>query len=100
MFCTTGFNSLHFWTGRPPIDAVVLGNSLELFSAAQQDRMIADLDRQPGTIVVDHAPFTPLPIARPGNRLFRHIGENYVTYAVIDGYELKRRRDVPAATIR
>lgn len=100
IFCTTGFNSLHFWTGRPPIDALVLGNSLELFSAAQQERMIADLDRQPGTVVVDHAPFLPLPIARPGNRIFRHLEEHYETYADIDGFELKRRRDVPAGAIR
>jgi hypothetical protein len=100
LFCTMGFNSLHFWTGRPPIDGLVLGNSLEVFSAAQLDRMIADLDRRPGTVVVHHAPFLPLPIARPGNRLFRHIEENYVTYAVIDGYELKRRRDVPAGAGR
>ncbi len=100
LFCTVGFNSLHFWTGRPPINPLVLGNSLEFFSAAQQDRMIADLDRQPGTVVVHHEPFGPLPIARPGNRLIRHIEENYVTYAVIDGYELRRRRDVPAGAGR
>jgi len=36
----------------------------------------------------------------PGNRLFRPIEENHVTYAVIDGYELKRRRAVPAGAGR
>ncbi len=101
VFCTTGFNNIHLWSGRPPVNGLVMGNSqagfLAILSAAQEARMIADLDRDPGTIVLTHPQFRLQPATVPVNRLYRHIADNFVTYDQIGGFELKRRRERPAS---
>jgi hypothetical protein len=47
-----GMLSLYFWTGRPSPTALNNNDALGLLSASQQERVVADLARQPGLCIV------------------------------------------------
>ena len=100
-FCTTGLNSLHFWSGHYPVSRIFVGNSLNIYSEAQQRELIAALARHPGAIIVFHHGFLPATFAtRADNLILRYIEENYTVYDRLNGFELRCLRGQPAPPLQ
>lgn len=93
-----GLMSFYFWTGRPSPTALNSNDTLALLTPAQQDRVIADLERQPGLCIVS-APEV-LEFFDRGqivNRapLLRYIDANFTPVAWNGPYAILKRNPSP-----
>jgi hypothetical protein len=92
--CTTGFNSLHFWTGMDPPSPIAIGNNLDIFTRKQQQDLVDSLARFPNACVVFHPNFFTMspPAHASKNLLLEYIDAEFITYDRADGFELKFRK--------
>ena len=91
---TTGFNSLHVWTGLEARTPVIIGNSLDIFSPEQLQSMVAELEKHPDSIVVRHPTFssTPPMDAASTNMLLGFVSSSYEVLESRDSFELMTRK--------
>lgn len=92
---TTGFNSLHVWTGLEPRTPLIIGNSLDIFSPEQLQSMVGELEKNPDAIVVRHPSFVATPPSGPNptNTFLSFISLNYEVLESKDSFELMTRKD-------
>lgn len=91
--CTTGFNSLYFWTGKEPPTRIAIGDSLD-GPKELQEAIVAGLAAAPRACVVTHANFfnLPDPVSSP---LLAAIARDYVTCGRVNGFALKVKKGRP-----
>lgn len=96
--CSTGFNSMYFWTQIDPPCPLVIGNNLDIFTKAQQATIVASLDRFPHPCAVYHPSFflKAEDPAHSGNLVLKTIANDYTTVERIGNYEVKIRASKPA----
>jgi len=91
--CTTGFNSLYFWTEKPPPTSIVLGNSIAILSEEQQKNIAAALSEWPQACAIIHPGFFKTPLSSASSPLRDYVDREFVTWIGFDGFEFRIRRD-------
>ena len=95
-FTMPGLFSLYFWTGKTTPTALNNNNLLAFFSAAQQDRVIAELSTHEDLCVVvapDLIKFFDRGQVATDPPLLRYLHENYAPVAVRNSREIHKRRN-------
>lgn len=91
-----GFQSLHAWTGIPPLTTKNAGTWMTLLSPAEQQEMWAAADAQKTPCALLQQDIASRWIGyRPSDGLpaYRELSARFDTVAAVDGYELMLRRD-------
>jgi hypothetical protein len=95
--CTTGFNSLYFWTGEQPPTSISIGNTID-GPKVYQEAIANALSAVPRVCVVTHANFFGVPSSR-SNLLLDYINENFVTSGRVNGFEIKVKKGRPIPSL-
>jgi hypothetical protein len=95
--CTTGFNSLYFWTRINPPTKIVVGNTLDLYTEQQQQAIVHALRESPNSCVISH----PSLFGQGGSGaqrpspLLDEIQRAYVSCGEVDKFEFRVRAGRP-----
>ncbi len=92
---TISFNSLYFWSSKPPPSSVLIGQSLNLVSSARQEQVVRALRASDAPWVVDHTGI--FPAAVPGEHpLLDYARRELHLVASSGNYRLWARTQAPA----